>query len=152
MRERSLLTGHFAMNFFPIDMAFRYTVGILELFSSWLLRSVINIRIAVLFQNPFALAWITTNFISFESSSFFKDGIVPEVSWPLSRFAKGKNEVTISFAVKGAADNLAVSEILFYVAFYCYLLVGKSVTKGRNNWFVWIYIKSVATSGIWKTY
>ncbi len=38
----------------------------------------------------------------------FIGGIVPEVSWPLSRFEKGKTEVTISFAVKGAADLTAV--------------------------------------------
>ncbi len=44
--------------------------------------------------------------------SFFfslKGGIVPEVSWPLSRFEKGQTEVTISFAVKGATELSAVS-------------------------------------------
>ncbi len=46
-----------------------------------------------------------------KSKVFFslKGGIVPEVSWPLSRFEKGKTEVTISFAVKGAAELSAVS-------------------------------------------
>ncbi len=34
------------------------------------------------------------------------------VSWPLSRFAKGKNEVTVTFAVQGTSDNSDVSYIL----------------------------------------
>ncbi len=38
-----------------------------------------------------------------------KGGIVPEVSWPLSRFEKGKTEVIINFAVKGATELSAVS-------------------------------------------
>ncbi len=44
-------------------------------------------------------------------SMFFslKGGIVSAVSWPLSRFEKGKTEVTISFAVKGATEMSAVS-------------------------------------------
>ncbi len=38
-----------------------------------------------------------------------KGDIVPEVSWPLSRFEKGQTEVTISFAVKGVTELFAVS-------------------------------------------
>ncbi len=43
------------------------------------------------------------------NSCFFIGDLVPEASWPLSRFTKGQTEVKVDFAVSGTNSEAKVS-------------------------------------------